>query len=158
MDDVKIRRVITGLNAAGRSDILADAPTETRVVRPNGAVVQELWRQVAIPARPGDEGTRGSSVELNPPATGVVVRTYTCPPDHEADLEAYNDAAKDIYGDGNAAAPGNFPGMHRTKTIDVNMVIDGELFAVFEDGETRLTAGDCIIVQGTMRAWSNRSD
>jgi hypothetical protein len=86
------------------------------------------------------------------------VRTYTCPPDSEADLEAYNAAAESIYGGGNAAASGSFPGMHRTQTLDINTVVAGEIYAVFEEGETLLRAGDCIVVPGTMRAWSNRSD
>jgi hypothetical protein len=158
MAQEKARRVIAGLNESGRSTILQDGHTETWVVRPNGAVVQELWRQTSVPAKPGDDGTRGQELELAPPPAGVVVRTYTCPPDHEANLDAYGAAAEAIYGDGNAAAAGSFPGMHRTQTLDVNVVVAGELYAVFEDGETLLRAGDCIVVPGTMRAWSNRSD
>ncbi len=157
MKEIKTRRVIAGLNEVGRSAVLVDDYTRTRVVRPSGAVVQELWRQDGIPARPGDDGRRGQEFELAPPPSGVVVRTFTCPPDEEADLDAYRAAAEGIYGDGNAAEPGNFPGMHRTQTVDVNVVVTGELYAVFEDGETLLRAGDCIIVQGNMRAWSNRS-
>jgi mannose-6-phosphate isomerase-like protein (cupin superfamily) len=158
VQEIMARRIIAGLNEAGRSSILEDGHTPTRVIRPNGAVVQELWRQISLPARPGDDGTRGTELELAPPDHGVVVRMYTCPPDHEADLEAYSAAAETIYGDGNAAASGSFPGMHRTQTLDINTVVAGEIYAVCEEGETLLRAGDCIVVPGTMRAWSNRTD
>jgi hypothetical protein len=158
MQEISTRRVITGTTDSGRSTLVEDSPTQTRVVRPNGAVVQELWRQVSIPARRGDDGTRGTDLELDPPPEGLVVRTYTCPPDQEADLEAYSAAAQEIYGEGNAAASSGVPGMHRTQTIDVNMVVAGEIYAVFEEGETLLRVGDCIVVQGTMRAWSNRTN
>src|SRR5262249_41976629 len=114
--------------------------------------------QLSLPAHRGDDGTRGPELELAPPESGVVVRTYTCPPDGEADLAAYSTAAESIYGAGNAAGSGSFPGMHRTHTIDVNTGMSGAPYAVFEEGETLLRAGDCIVVPGTMRAWSNRSD
>lgn len=152
------RRVISGLDELGRSTIVQDGGTQTRVVRPSGAVVQEIWRQEALPASRADDGTRGPDLELAPPKSGVVVRTFTCPPDNEEDLAAYSAAAASIYGDGNSAAPGSFPGMHRTQTIDVNTVVSGEIYAVFEAGETLLRAGDSIVVTGTMRAWSNRTD
>lgn len=156
--DTRIRRVIAGVNAAGRSTIISDEDTETRAVRQNGAVVQEIWRQEALPARRTDDGVRGTELELAPPTAGVVVRTYTCPPDHEADLAGYAASAEEVYGAGNAAPTDAAPGMHRTQTVDVNTIVSGEVYAVFEDGETLMRAGDCIIVPGTMRAWSNRSN
>jgi mannose-6-phosphate isomerase-like protein (cupin superfamily) len=150
------RRVISGVDASGRSVIVADEPTVTRVVRPSGAVVQEIWRQESIPARAEDDGTRGPEVVVAPPAGGVVVRTYTTPPDSELDLAAYAAAAESIYGKGNAGSA--VPGMHRTQTLDITTVLFGEIYAVFEEGETLLRVGDTVVVPGTMHAWSNRSD
>jgi quercetin dioxygenase-like cupin family protein len=37
-------------------------------------------------------------------------------------------------------------------------VLDGEVYAVLEEGETLLRAGDTMIQRGTRHAWSNRSD
>jgi quercetin dioxygenase-like cupin family protein len=149
------RRVISGVDGSGRSLIVADSATATRVVRPNGAVVEEIWRQESLPARAEDNGVRGPDLQLAPPAQGVVVRSYTCPPDSEMDVEAQTAAAAAIYGAGNV---GSIPGMHRTDTLDVITVVDGEIVVVFDEGETLLRAGDSLVLPGTMHAWSNRSD
>ena len=48
--------------------------------------------------------------------------------------------------------------MHETQTTDYAIVIDGEIWAVMEEGETKLNAGDVLIQRGTNHAWSNRSN
>ncbi len=51
------------------------------------------------------------------------------------------------------------PGMHTTDTIDFDIVLSGEVYLELDDGpEVRLTAGDCVIQNGTRHAWHNRSD
>lgn len=152
------RRVLSGLDQSGRSVIVADGLTTTRAVRPNGAVVQEIWRQDSLPARARDDGTRGPDLQIAPPPHGVVVRLYTCPPDRDMDMASYTALAESIYGKGNAGGTSGIPGMHRTQTLDVITVVAGEIYAVFEDGETLLRVGDSLVVPGTMHAWSNRSD
>jgi quercetin dioxygenase-like cupin family protein len=48
--------------------------------------------------------------------------------------------------------------MHRTRSIDYAIVLSGEVWAVMDVGETRLTAGDVLIQRGTNHAWANRSN
>ena len=50
------------------------------------------------------------------------------------------------------------PGMHRTNTLDYVVVLAGEIYAVLDEGEVLLRAGDVLVQQGTNHAWSNRSD
>ena len=38
------------------------------------------------------------------------------------------------------------------------IVLSGEIFAMMDDGEVLLQAGDTLIQRGTNHAWSNRSD
>ena len=54
--------------------------------------------------------------------------------------------------------PGKHPGMHRTETGDYAIVLEGEIWAVMDEGETLLRAGDVLIQRGTNHAWANRSD
>ena len=49
------------------------------------------------------------------------------------------------------------PGMHRTHSVDYAIVLSGEIWAVMDEGETLLRAGDVLIQRGTNHAWSNRS-
>jgi quercetin dioxygenase-like cupin family protein len=49
------------------------------------------------------------------------------------------------------------PGMHRTDTVDYAIVLEGELTAIMDHGETAMRAGDILIQRGTPHAWANRS-
>jgi uncharacterized cupin superfamily protein len=48
--------------------------------------------------------------------------------------------------------------MHITDTIDYAIVLQGELVAIMDEGETVMRAGDILIQRGTNHAWANRSD
>jgi len=41
------------------------------------------------------------------------------------------------------------PGMHRTKTLDYAIVLSGEIYAVLDEEEVLLKAGDVLVQQGT---------
>jgi quercetin dioxygenase-like cupin family protein len=36
-------------------------------------------------------------------------------------------------------------------------VVSGEIYALLEDGEVKLSAGDTLVQRGTVHGWSNRS-
>ena len=38
------------------------------------------------------------------------------------------------------------------------IVLSGEIFAMMDDGEVLLRAGDVLVQRGTNHAWSNRTD
>jgi mannose-6-phosphate isomerase-like protein (cupin superfamily) len=48
--------------------------------------------------------------------------------------------------------------MHRTKTLDYVVVIEGEAVLVLDDSEVTLKKGDVVVQRGTDHAWENRSD
>jgi quercetin dioxygenase-like cupin family protein len=50
------------------------------------------------------------------------------------------------------------PGFHQTDTVDYAIVLEGEVWAVLDEAETLLKAGDVLIQRGTYHAWDNRSD
>jgi uncharacterized cupin superfamily protein len=47
--------------------------------------------------------------------------------------------------------------MHRTRTLDYVVVIEGELVLILDDSEVVLGAGDVVVQRGTDHAWENRS-
>ena len=65
-------------------------------------------------------------------------------------------------GSGRAAASDRnsprHPGFHKTSTIDYAIVLSGEIYAMMDDGEVRLMAGDVLVQRGTNHAWSNRTN
>jgi quercetin dioxygenase-like cupin family protein len=47
--------------------------------------------------------------------------------------------------------------MHKTSTVDYAIVLSGEIYALMDEGETLMKAGDVLVQRGTNHAWSNRS-
>ncbi|MGO9930770.1 MAG: cupin domain-containing protein [Steroidobacteraceae bacterium] len=47
--------------------------------------------------------------------------------------------------------------MHRTRTLDYVVVIEGELVLILDDSEVTLKQGDVVVQRGTDHAWENRS-
>lgn len=55
-------------------------------------------------------------------------------------------------------SPDNNPMMHRTKSLDYGVVIEGEVEMVLDSGEVHLMKrGDVAVQRGTMHAWRNPS-
>ena len=152
------RLVVTGDDARGRSVVTSAGEFPTRVRRPNGLDVIDAWTVDAIPTsmRAGSAGEGDTS--LRPPTTGACVRIATFPPDAEVDEAAalaYAEVSKTLYGSHGKAD--SRPGMHRTDTVDVVTVVEGEIWAILDDGEVLLRPGDVLVQRGTSHGWSNRA-
>jgi len=48
--------------------------------------------------------------------------------------------------------------MHRTRSVDYAIVIEGAIDMLLDDSEVHLEAGDVLVQQGTNHAWVNRGD
>ena len=48
--------------------------------------------------------------------------------------------------------------MHRTPTLDICFVMSGEIWALMDDSEVLLKAGDVLVQRATLHGWRNRSD
>jgi len=155
----KVRRIVTGVNDAGRSYIVSDTMLPTAAVAPGAAVRTGLWQTGSAPA---------SNQETDPVPDGVIMRT---PPDHHGGTVV---RITDIVPDSRHAydpeelrrrnckttpdRSARHPGFHATNTIDYAVCLEGEVWAVLDEGETLMRAGDVLIQRGTYHAWSNRSD
>jgi quercetin dioxygenase-like cupin family protein len=129
------RRIVTGHDADGRSVVLSDAPTP-KTLDIGTAAFHELWITDATPApiAATEPEPTDRPVRTPPPANGVMVR-FT------------------------EMAPGAESPMHRTETVDVGVVLEGETWLLLDDGsETRVGRGDAVVQRGTNHAWANRSD
>jgi quercetin dioxygenase-like cupin family protein len=49
-------------------------------------------------------------------------------------------------------------GFHKTSSVDYAIVLSGEIYALMDEGEVLLKAGDVLVQRGTNHAWSNRGD
>lgn len=158
--EAQARVVVSGLDANGKSTIVSDGNTATRIAAP-GFTVMDTWQVDAVPAEVGADATLGEAPVIDPPKSGFVVRLASFPPDKEFDAAAYA-ASLDDFGGGDShggADEGAEGGLwHETDTVDVVTVIKGELYAVMENGETLLREGDTFVTRGVKHIWSNRTD
>lgn len=159
-----IRRVVTGHDAAGRSVLVTDGPAPHVYRRsPGSAVVTELWETRSAPADNRDNSeVTDHPFRLAPPRNGTVFRVIEYPPDKQriAALEQQRASADDGSGHGAAFDRGSprHPGFHKTSSVDYAVVLSGEIYAMMDEGEVLLTAGDVLIQRGTNHAWSNRTN
>jgi len=157
-----IRRIVTGDNAAGKSRIVEDAPaTAIRTVseRPGYRAVN-VWRTEESPPRINALDTIGSHYGILPPKNGSILRIIDFPPEPSDPAERkrrIQATFKGIFADAAHDKGASHPGMHRTETVDYAIVLEGEIWAVMDEGETLMKAGDVLIQRGTNHAWANRS-
>jgi Cupin domain len=159
-----IRRVVTGDDAKGNSRIVEDAPAGSirNVPARPGYRAVNVWRTERTPAKIAARDSSGDHQGILPPRRGTILRIIDFPPEPKDPARLremldstfgglYRDAAHD-------RRAGKHPGMHRTETVDYAIVLEGEIWAVMDEGETLLRAGDVLIQRGTNHAWANRSD
>ena len=157
-----IRRVVTGHDTRGRSVIVSDGPSPHVLLLPGRTDfgLTNLWVTDSAPAsNAGDADGAARPVVLEPPGNGTIFRVVEFPPDARG--AAFDrKAAFAAMGADHAMDPdaSRHPGMHKTATVDYAMVLAGEIYALMDEGETLLKAGDCLVQRGTNHAWSNRSD
>jgi hypothetical protein len=158
-----IRRIVTGDDAEGRSRIVEDAAaTSIRTVaeRPGYRAVN-LWRTEASPAPIGAPDAIAAQRGILPPKNGTLLRIIDFPPEPDDPEElrrrlhaTFGGIFRDARHDTRA---GKHPGMHTTDTVDYAIVLEGEIWAVMDEGETLMRAGDVLVQRGTKHAWANRS-
>lgn len=160
---MRIRRVVTGQTAAGRSVFVSDEQVEpTTLQLLPGAEFHQMWGADEAMALPTD-GARPATPRYFPPTAGFRFLFFTLGPDRvtlPADLDvpaALQELGEKLPGLGEAMEPDN-PGMHTTDTVDFDVVISGEAWLELDDGaEVRLGPGDCVVQNGTRHRWHNRT-
>ena len=158
----RVRRVLTGHDAEGRSTFIADghAPNVKEMASMPGLALTDLWETGSAPAsNAGDEDAAARPVRLEPPQNGTILRIVEFPPDSAWRESADAKAAFKSIGAGHAKDHASSdPMMHKTSTVDYIIVLKGEIHAVMERGETLLRAGDILVQRGTNHSWSVRGN
>jgi hypothetical protein len=159
-----VRRLLTGVNAEGKSAIVEDGHAKAVRTIPErpGYRSSEIWVTEGSPARITQPDRVGQIGGVSPPAGGSILRIIDIPPEPKDPAErerSIRATFAKLYKDADHRADSKVhPGMHITDTVDYALVISGEIYAVMEAGETLMKAGDVLIQRGTNHAWSNRSD
>jgi hypothetical protein len=154
-----VRRVVTGHLADGRSAVLLDGAAPNVKQRQAGNASTLLWVTEESPAEVSGSADRAArDIGVPPPRRGTIFRLAEFPPgvggevrDHEALLRDFGIGADVARGH-----PPRHPAIHRTRSVDYVVVLEGEIDLLLDEGELRLRAGDVVVQRGTNHAWINR--
>ena len=128
-----VRRVITGHAPDKKAIVVADgAPAIVNAKELSASTT--VWSSLAIPVTVEGEGF---SVD---PATH---HQGSGAPPHGVRLMIMD------------LAPGAKGNMHRTNTVDLVICLEGEIEMLLPDSSVRLKAGEILIQQSTIHAWTN---
>ena len=156
------RRVVTGHDAEGRAVVLMDgeSPHSFFLEKAGGLQLTELWETRSPPADNSGSGDAADHERrIEPVDGGSVFRIIEYPPDSVRLKTLDPDSFFPEMGAQVAGkAERRHPGMHKTNTVDYAIVLSGEIYAVLDEGEVLLRAGDCLVQRGTRHAWSNRGE
>jgi quercetin dioxygenase-like cupin family protein len=140
MTDAPFTRIIATRNQSGKSVLAEAGPIPWYTYGPEGSgpddtswgadvqIVAHDPNTVFAPREPEEPGDSGE-----PPPAGAVFRIVSLPPGGTFDL-------------------------HRTDTIDFISILQGEVWLTFEEGETLVRQGDCVVLHGEIHGWENRAD
>jgi len=155
-----VRRVVTGHDKNGTAKVIMDGNIETKT-RSAGVGSAVLWITDETPADiAGDKDRSLREIGVPPPANGSILRIVDFPP-VSGDIKVDNKAFTAEMGiSDQSRGKGKYighPFMHRTKSIDYAIVIEGEIDMLLDDSEVHMKAGDIMVQQGTNHAWVNNS-
>ncbi|MCC9307444.1 cupin domain-containing protein [Kitasatospora sp. RB6PN24] len=162
---MEIQRFVAGRRADGSSVVDARGPVEPVVLRAMpGYEFFRVWGADGTPTV--GTGSEAASFEPYFPAKPGDFRfvVVSWPPDGAAAAPEGDQA--ELFAEVEQTFPGmlaaitpDAAGRHATDTVDLVVVLQGELWLELEDGtETRLTPGSCAVQRGSRHAWHNRGD
>jgi len=157
----RVRRVVTGQNADGKSVFVSDDKVDaTTVSLVPGMEFHLMWGADEIPALPTD-GAEPAHHAYFPPPGGYRFGFFTVPPEGAElppDLDitaAFAEMEEKLPGMASHMEPEN-PGMHTTHTVDFEVVISGQIVCELDDGaEVTLDPVDTFVQNGTRHRWRN---
>lgn len=135
--ETTFKRVVTGLNAQGKSVVVSLGPAQAQDYNWGGGPTEPSWG-ADIWALGHDPERVFVAADLaewggDPPPAGAVFRIVSVPP------------------------RGGFE-LHQTPTVDFVVILSGEVWLTLEEGEVHLAPHDCVVTTGVLHGWENRGD
>jgi quercetin dioxygenase-like cupin family protein len=120
-----MRRLVAGRDDQGRSCVVSDTEVEF-AVKAGVVAMEQLFVTDALPPRLGHAGTSDFlDMGFGPGLAWMIIRWE----------------------------PSSVFPPHYTDTIDLDIVLEGTIELVLDDGAHRLAPGDSVVVQGVDHAW-----
>src|SRR5262245_52467981 len=144
-----VRRVVTGHHADGRSTVLMDSSAPNVKQRQAGNASTLLWVTDESPAALSQSDRAAREIGVPPPRSGTIFRLAEFPPGVGGEVRDNETLLRD-FGIGADVARGHaprHPAIHRTRSLDYVVVLEGEIDLLLDDRDVRLKAGDVVVQQ-----------
>lgn len=150
-----VRRIVTGENAQGQSIFVSDGPAPNHTTDPGTPPAQVVWVTGEAAAPGADPAPAGHPFAFHSKG-GSLLRIVDFPPDESYDTKQLARFLDD-HGVRDKKSARHF-WFHKTQSLDYAIVLEGEIYAMMDEGETLMRPGDILIQRATNHSWSNRSD
>ena len=149
---MQVRRIVTGHSPEGKAIVASDESVPSTIpMGAGGSAATVLWGREDLAEFP-DDGSQPMLSTPFPPPGGCALAILELAP-HDDELHEFVRDSLVPWADPDE------PGMHRTATIDYDVVLDGVIGLELDDGvEVTLERGDVIVQNGTRHRWHNRGD
>jgi quercetin dioxygenase-like cupin family protein len=149
--DCDVRLVVTGHDSDNRGQFVTDTRVgPTPGLAADGWQAYVLWAVPALPTLP-DDGASAVDTSASGPGSVRFVQTVVYPQGTEAPAgtaEALTAIEK----------PDDGSAMHFTRTVDLVVVLEGEVEVVVDTDRRTLRQGDFLVQNGTRHEWLNHGD
>jgi mannose-6-phosphate isomerase-like protein (cupin superfamily) len=146
---MSVRRVVTGHSTQGKAVVVSDEEVAAFPIGERGSGATLLWGRDTPGSFP-DDGTPPGLAAAFPQLGGCALAVMEIAPEGDDFHEFVVDALAPW-------ADPDDPGMHRTATLDYDVVLEGVIGLELDDGcEVELGPGDVVVQNGTRHRWHNR--
>jgi mannose-6-phosphate isomerase-like protein (cupin superfamily) len=146
-----VRRVVTGHTAEGAAIVVSDEQVPSIPIGDAGSASTLVWNREQ-PGRFPDDGSQPEFTSIFPPPGGCNIAVIELAPEGD-DFHEFAGVALEPWADPDE------PGMHRTATMDYDVVLEGSIGLELDNGaEVTLKPGDIVVQNGTRHRWHNRGD
>ena len=154
-----MRRIVTG-HDRGKSVVMIDSPPSRSIGEDVGGLY-EIWNTDGDPINSSDSSDQADiDIVLSPAKNGTKFRYFKInptpdgvPPEILENLAA--DAFKKIGAEHERVDTTKHPTMHKTKTIDYIILLEGDVTLLLDEDEVVLQPFDVVVQRGTNHAWIN---
>ena len=154
-----VRRIVTGHDASGKAIVVMDGPAPNQRVRAaTGLASTLLWVTEESPADVSSNADRADRESpVAPPPRGSILRVVDFPPAGDTGGVSHEQVLKEMGLHHEGGKKLRHPFMHRTRSIDYAICLEGEIDMLLDESEVTMRAGDIMVQQATYHAWVNNS-
>ena len=146
-----VRRIVTGHTPEGKAIVVSDEAVPPISMGDGGSAATLLWGRDDLAQFP-DDGSQPMMSAAFPLPGGCALAILELAPQGDEFHAFVRDALVPW-------ADPNEPGMHRTPTIDYDIVLEGTIGLELDDGvDVTLEAGDVVVQNCTRHRWHNRGN